>query len=467
MPSLPWLSTFVACILALHTAPAAGADPLPAKWQQVGRAVFEEIVNINTSVEGVGTTRAAEAIATRLRAAGFAAGDIELVGPDPKNQNLVIRYRGRGAGKPLLLIAHLDTVTARAADWTTDPFTFLEKDGWWYGRGTSDNKAGVATLVTNLLRWKAEGFVPGRDLVVLLSAFEESGGSLGGMPWLVEHRPELRDAEYCLNTDAGLGDLRGGVPALFAVQAAEKVYQSFRLETTNPGGHSSMPRPDNAIYQLAGAVTKIGAFTFPVQLTDVTREFFARTGRLDTGPLSPAMQAIAANPSDANAAATLSQSAQLNSMLRTTCVATRLDAGHADNALPQRATAIVNCRILPGVDPAAVHVTLREVVGDPAVKIVPVEEAHPSPPSPVRPDIFGVIERLAKARWNVPTVPMMETGATDGLYLRIAGVPTYGVSAVFEDSNDIRAHGRDERVRAQSFYDAVAFWDDMIRELAR
>jgi acetylornithine deacetylase/succinyl-diaminopimelate desuccinylase-like protein len=286
------------------------------------------------------------------------------------------------------------------------------------------------------------------------------------MEWIAANARELIDAEYCLNTDAGSGLLVNGRPQLLELQAAEKVYQTYRLEVTNPGGHSSLPRKDNAIYQLAAALGKLAAFQFPVQLTDVSREYFARSGRIHQGQLGADMRAIAEHPDDVEAAGRLSQSPLYNSMLRTTCVATRLEAGHADNALPQRADATVNCRILPGVEPSSVRDALARAIADPAVTITSTYDAQPSPPSPLRPEITGVIEQLVREQWNVPTVPTMETGATDGLYLRNAGIPTYGVGALFEDPNDIRSHGRDERIDPRWFFQAVAFWDRMVRELA-
>jgi acetylornithine deacetylase/succinyl-diaminopimelate desuccinylase-like protein len=457
---------FIALVALVPPVPAAAAhQSLSPALQQVAHDVLRDVVNINTSVEGRGTTAAAQAIVARLKAAGFVDGDLHLVGPDPKNQNLIVRYRGTGTGRPVLLIAHLDTVPAHAADWTTDPFVFTEKDGWWYGRGIVDDKTGVGTLVTNLVGWKTSGFHPTRDLIVLLTTAEETDAA-AGMEWVVNNRRDLIDAEYCLNTDGGGGLLERDRPVLFRLQAAEKVYQSYRFEVTNPGGHSSLPRSDNAIYQLSAALTKLAAFSFPVQLTEVTREFLAKTAAVQGGSAGEDMRALAANPEDAAAASRLSAQPWFNAILRTTCVATRLDAGHADNALPQRAAAVVNCRILPGVAPDSVRRTLGEVIGDPAVKIAPVEKATPSPPSPLVPAITGVIERLIRDQWGVPMVPTMETGATDGLYLRNAGIPTYGIGGLFQDAEEHREHGRDERVDPKRYYDAIAFWDRVVRALA-
>lgn len=454
----------VSFVVAVTAAPRA--QSLPVAWQHVAHDVLREIVDINTAEGGAGTTAEAQAIMARLAAAGFSESDMQLVGPDAKNRNLIIRYRGAGAGKPILMIAHMDTVTARAADWSTDPFTFTEKDGWWYGRGINDDKAGVATLVANLLRWKAEAFRPTRDLIIALTSFEETDARPAGFGWVVSQRRDLIDADYCLNTDAGGGELHDGTPVLMTVQAAEKVYQSFHLEVTDPGGHSSLPRKQNAIYTLAAALGRLAAYQFPVQLTDVSREYFKRTSTIQRGQLAADMRAIASNPSDGAAAARLSESPLYNATLRTTCVATRLDAGHADNALPQRAVATVNCRILPGVDPASVQATLQQIVNDASVRITPVETATPSPASPLRPDVVDVIDRLVRDQFKVPLVPEMSTGATDGLFARNAGIPTYGISALFDDPDDVRAHGRDERVSPRWFYEAVEFWNRMVHALA-
>jgi acetylornithine deacetylase/succinyl-diaminopimelate desuccinylase-like protein len=447
---------------------AGGGAALPPLWERQAREILSELVTINTSIEGAGTTAAAERIMARLRDAGFDADEMHLVGPDPRNRNLIVRLRGTGRGRPLLVLAHLDTVPASAADWSVDPFAFTEQDGWWYGRGIVDNKAGVATIVTNLLRWKAEGFRPGRDVIALLTAHEETDAAQG-VEWVVQNRRDLIDAEYCLNTDSGGGELADGDrPVVMTLQAAEKVYQTFRLEVTNPGGHSSIPRKDNAIYQLAAALARVESFTFPVRLTEVSRMFFARRAAVETDARAADMRGVAGESPDAAAAADrLSQSPVLNAMLRTTCVATRLDAGHADNALPQRASAIVNCRLVPGHDAAEVLATLKEVIGNDAVRVTTVGAGHPSPASPLEPQLLARLDRLVQEQWNVPLVPIMETGGTDGLYLRVAGIPTYGLGAIFKDPEDVRAHGRDERVAPRWYYEAVAFWNTMVRELAK
>ena len=442
---------------------AAARQPSP--YRALAREILAELVAIDTSAEGVGTTPAADVIVRRLQKAGYPASDIELVGPQPANRNLLVRLRGSGGARPLLLLAHMDVVPAHRDDWSLDPFTLTEQDGWFYGRGTRDNKAGVATLVTNLIRWKQEGLAPVRDIIVLLTALEEQGGA-DGIPWVLENHPELRESEFCLNTDSGKGVLRDGRPAVMSLQAAEKTFQSFRLEITNAGGHSSVPQADNAIYRLAAALTRLAAHRFPVRLTEVTRAYFERTAALEGGPNARDMAAVARVPFDPAAAERLSATPSLNAALRTTCVATQVNAGHAENALPQRATAIVNCRILPGEDPADVQATLVSVLGDPEIAVAPVKPAESSEASALAPAVVGVVERLARERWNVPVVPVMEVGATDGLHVRNAGVLTYGLSALFDPPGENRAHGRDERVHVETFYGAVEFWDAMVRELA-
>ncbi|HLG05035.1 MAG TPA: M20/M25/M40 family metallo-hydrolase, partial [Gemmatimonadales bacterium] len=372
---------------------------------------------------------------------------------------------GGGGRRPILLMAHLDVVDARREDWSTDPYRFVEQDGFYYGRGTSDNKAGAAMLVANFIRYRSESFVPDRDLIIVLTADEET--SSGSIRWLLERHRDLVDAEFALNTDGGGGDYRDGRPIRFNVQAAEKVYQSFVLEVRNRGGHSSRPVPDNAIYRLARALTRIAGDPFPVQLNEVTHAFLERGASAEVPAVAADMRLLA-RTGDGAAASRLSEgSPYYNSVLRTTCVATRLLAGHADNALPQLARATVNCRILPGQSVDSVEARLRRVVADSAVRFSRVGEANPSPPSPLRPEVMTPVEELAARYWpGVPVVPEMSTGATDGLYVRNAGIPTYGVSAIFEDMNDARAHGKDERVGVKEFHRAAQYWHDLVKRLA-
>jgi len=406
-------------------------------------------------------------MAQRLRAAGFPATDVQvLIGPDARHGNLVARYRGSGkGGRPILVMAHLDVVPARREDWSGDPFAFTEKDGWFYGRGSTDNKAGAAMLVADFIRLKREGFVPDRDLVLMLEGDEETAGSC--VQWLIAQHRDLIDAEFALNTDAGGGVLRNGKPVSFTVQASEKVYATYLLEARDKGGHSSLPRPaDNPIYHVAAALVRLSQYQFPVRLNEISRAFFERSAQLETGQLAVDMRAVLRSPPDRAALARLSAAPFYNSKLRTTCVATMLDAGHAENALPQAARATVNCRILPDQPPGEVAAVLGRIVTDDRIAITTTYTPIPSPPSPLRPEILRPIERLAAVQWpGVPVVPVMEAGASDGLFLRNAGIPTYGVSAVFEDPDDIRAHGKDERVSAQSFYDATVYWYRMMQAL--
>jgi acetylornithine deacetylase/succinyl-diaminopimelate desuccinylase-like protein len=457
-------------LLTLVAAPVCAAQEAPRALnahQQLARAIFKELVEINTTDSSGDCTKAAEAMAVRFRAAGFGAADVAVVGPSPKKQNVVARLRGSGAGRPILLIAHLDVVEARREDWSFDPFVFLERDGYYYGRGTNDIKSGAAVLAADLIRLKQEGFMPGRDLIVAFTADEE-GGAANGVEWLLEHRKDLIDAEYCLNTDGGGGELQKGVKIANELQTGEKVYLSFTLETRNNGGHSSLPVKDNAIYHLAGGLSRLAAFDFPVRLNDTTSAFFARMAGVETGATAADMKAVAATPLDAAAAARLSaSSAYYNALMRTTCVATRLEAGHADNALPQSARAIVNCRMLPEDSPQAVRDTLVRVLADPAIAVTPIGEPRPAPASPLRPDVVREVERVTADMWpSVPVLPIMSTGATDGLILRRAGIPVYGVSGLFDDIDDVRAHGKDERMAVWAFFDGLEFMYRLEKGLA-
>jgi acetylornithine deacetylase/succinyl-diaminopimelate desuccinylase-like protein len=452
-------------IVSMFATAAAQSGPNDAR----ARGIYKELVEINTTDTPAGNvTKAAEAVAARLRAAGFADNDIHVLGPDPRKHNVVARYHGTGAKRPLLLLAHLDVVEAKKEDWSFDPFTFLEKDGWFYGRGTSDDKAMAAQFVANVIRLKEEGFRPERDLILALTADEE-GGNFNGVDWLVKNHKDLIDAEFAINEGGG-GNMRKGKYLTNEVQASEKVFQNFRLEVTNPGGHSSLPVKDNAIYHLSEGLARLAKFDFPVQLNEVTRAYFERSAAVESDPKVAAdMRAVAKPTADAAAAARLS--AQLpywNSMMRTTCVATMLSAGHATNALPQLATANVNCRILPGASPNSVRDTLVEVIADPKIKVSFVGDANPSKPSPLRPDVMSVVESLTSEMFpGAIVVPVMSTGATDGLFLRNGEVPTYGIDGTFGDIDDVRAHGKDERVGVKQFFEGLEFQYRLIKALAK
>ena len=432
--------------------------------QELARELFRELIEINT-VESEGTALAAEAMARHLLAAGFPREDVQIVGPNDRKVNLVARLRGRDTGRaPILLLAHLDVVEALRSDWSIDPWTFTEADGYYYGRGVTDDKDEAAIYTANLIRYKEEGFVPDRDIIVALTADEE-GGPANGVEWLLENRRDLIDAEYALNEGGG-GALKEGVRQLNSVQASEKVYQNFDLRATNPGGHSSLPRDDNAIYELASVLMRISQHNFPVMLNEVTEAYFRGTAAVEGGPIAEDIRSVLENPANERAVSRLQAFPHLNARLRTTCVATRLSGGHADNALPQTAGALVNCRMLPNHNPAQVLLTLRDLAG-PGVEVTAVGQPNPSPPSPLTPNVLGPIERITEEMWpGVPVVPVMSAGATDGLYLRQAGIPTYGVSGLFGDVDDNRAHGQDERILIESFYEGQEFLYRLVKALS-
>jgi acetylornithine deacetylase/succinyl-diaminopimelate desuccinylase-like protein len=401
-------------------------------------------------------------LAARLAAAGFPKEDVQVMGPDAKTQNLVARLRGSNPRAPaILLLAHIDVVPARREDWSLDPWTFVERDGWYYGRGTSDNKAGAAMLVANLIRLKREGWRPARDIVVLLTGDEETDQN--GIKWMLREHRALIDAAIALNTDGGGIRTRNGVPVFFDVQASEKIYADYQLEVTDAGGHSSLVRPSNPIYTLSAALNRIGEHQFPLHVNDAARIFLERSSNTETGQTALDMRAVAAVPPDPAAAARLSRSPVYNAQLRTTCVATRVEAGHANNALPQLARAVVNCRILPGLPGAEVEQVIRKLAGE-RVTVTVLEPPVSSPPSPLTPALLDRLDRLVARHWpKLPVIPTMIAGATDGMYTRSAGIPTYGVSAINEDPDDVRAHGRDERVGVESFHKATEFWLDLMR----
>jgi acetylornithine deacetylase/succinyl-diaminopimelate desuccinylase-like protein len=456
--------TVLFVLLAAASAISAQTGPNDAR----ARAIYKELVEINTTDTPAGNvTKAAEAVAARLNAAGFPAADIHVLGPDPRKRNLVFRYRGTGERKPLLLLAHLDVVEAQRADWSMDPFTFLERDGFFYGRGTSDDKAMASHFIANLLRLKEEGFKPDRDLILALTADEE-GGAFNGADWLLKHHRDLIDAEFALN-EGGSGGMRQGKYLTNEVQASEKVYQDFHLEVTNPGGHSSLPIRDNAIYRLAAGLARLSAYDFPVELNEVTRAYFERSAAVESdSKLAVDMLAVAKPRTDLAAAARLSASLPYyNAMMRTTCVATTLQAGHAANALPQRASANVNCRLLPGISPASVKAKLVEILADPEIAVAYVDEAQPSKPSPLRPDLMTVVESLTREMYpGAIVVPVMSTGATDGFFMRNGEIPTYGVGGTFGDLDDVRRHGKDERVGVKQYFEALEFQYRLIKALA-
>jgi len=464
---------FAACLQVAVAPLLRGQDRDQAN--RVAREIFQQLIEINTTDSVGNVTTASEAMAARFRAAGFAERDVVVAGPNDRKKNLVVRYRGSGRRKPLLFIGHLDVVEARREDWSVDPFQFLEKDGFFYGRGTEDMKAGDTMLVTNFIRLKKEGFVPDRDLIVALTADEE-GGASNGVDWLLREHRDWIDAEYCINLDGGEFERDKGKRLSAAMQASEKVYVDFQFESRNPGGHSSVPSPDNAIYHLSSALSRLQNFTFPLEISEITRNYFARTAVLTSGRFSADLKAVAKQPPDQAAVQRISKDPYFNSLLHTTCVATMLSGGHAPNALPQTARANVNCRIFPGEEPADVRDALERVAADPkvSVTIVPQPSADGKvrpvaavPPSPLLPELTAAMEKTIATMWpGLPLVATMSTGATDGRFLRTAGIPTYGVACMFYELDDNRAHGKDERISVQDFYDGVEFNYRLLKALA-
>jgi acetylornithine deacetylase/succinyl-diaminopimelate desuccinylase-like protein len=443
---------------------AAAPLPPPAE-QKLAREIFKELIEIDTTQTG-STTTAAEAVARRLRAAGWSKEDVRVFGPSAKKGNLVARLRGTGKRKPILLLGHLDVVAARRDDWSLDPFKLTEKDGYYYGRGTEDMKSLVSLWVATVIRFKKEGYKPDRDLILALTADEENGPE-NGVVWLLKNHRPLIEAAYALNEGGG-GEIKDGKYRANDVQASEKQYLSYRLEVRNKGGHSSLPERDNAIVRLADALGKVHRHEFPARLNPVTRAYFQRMAALETGPIAADMRTISAEgkPLDPAAVARLSAITFYNSRLRTTCVPTLVEAGHAENALPQRATATINCRALPEDSAPELQKILTQVIGDTTVKIEPVKPPDGGPPSPLLPEVMTAIEKVTEQLWpGVVVLPVMQPGATDGRFLRAAGIPTFGVSGLFRDVSDIRAHGRDERIPVKSFQESQEFVHRLLRAL--
>jgi acetylornithine deacetylase/succinyl-diaminopimelate desuccinylase-like protein len=452
-----------------------GAQP-DAAIRSLARDIFQQLIEINTTDSVGSTTVAAQAMAKRLLDAGFAPSDVVVLGPNDRKGNLVVRLHGTGSGKPILIIGHLDVVEARREDWTTDPFQFVEKDGYFYGRGTQDMKVNDAVLMVTLIRFKREGYQSNRDVIVAFTADEE-GGSFNGVDWLLKNHRDLVDAGFVLNADAGGILTEKGKPIDVEVEATEKLYADFQLIVKNPGGHSSLPVPDNAIYHIADALARLERSPFPFELNPVTRAYFEQLSKVESKQTAADLKAILRTPPDSEAIARLSQDPHYNATLRTTCVATRLNAGHANNALPQTAQAVVNCRILPGHSAEEVRQNLVRIFADSKVSVrfldpatgEPVERAPEkqtfSPIAPP-PEILKPLEHVADEMWpGAPVVPDMENGASDSIYTVAAGMPSYGISGIAIDHDDIRAHGKDERVRVSSFYDGVEFYYRYLKAL--
>ena len=452
---------------------------LPEADRVLARSIFKELVEINSQDSNGSVTACAEAMRKRLLAGGFAAEDLVLAGPNDRKMNLVARYRGAAGSKlkPVLIIGHIDVVEARREDWTTDPYTFVEKDGYFYGRGTQDMKVADAGIVEDFIRMRREGYVPDRDIVLALTADEE-GGKSNGVDWLLKNRPELMTADFVLNPDSGGVELRGGKADEMDVEATEKTYADFRVSATNPGGHSSQPRPDNAIYELVHALAKLEANPFPVELNEVTRASLAITETIAVPSRAADIRGVLATPIDMKAVADFSKDPADSAMLRTTCVATMLSAGRAPNALPALAQANVNCRILPGHSQEETRRTLIKLFGDSKLTVEYVaddgrvsggapDRKSLAPPR-LRDDVFVPLRAVTAEMWpGIPVIPVMNAGASDSIYTMAAGIPSYGIGGVGIDFDDDRAHGRDERVRVEAYYSGVEFYYLYLKALGK
>jgi acetylornithine deacetylase/succinyl-diaminopimelate desuccinylase-like protein len=441
-------------------------------------AIFKQLIEINTTDTPLGNVTTATAAMQKLFLdAGFAPEDVHLLGPDERKQNLVVRFRAPGTPtqKPVLFLCHMDVVEALRSDWSTDPFQFIEKDGYYYGRGTQDMKNSDAALVFTFLRLHREGYKPKRDLILALTADEE-GGKFNGADWLVKEHRDLVDAAFVINPDSGGVELDRGRAVVADVEATEKVYSDYQVTATNRGGHSSIPRPDNAIYELTAALNKLAAYQFPFEMNEVTRTYFKNLAGQETGQTAADMRAILGTPADLAAAARLSAEPSFNSNFRTTCVATRLSAGHANNALPQTAQANVNCRIFPGHSPEEIRQLLIGMFGDEKLTVKYVSDAGAVsdtaperkamvPPAPIK-EVFDPLTRLTEAIWpGTPVTPVMENGASDSIYFAQAGIPCYGYSAIALERDDDRAHGQDERLPVDSYWKSLDFFYGFAKSL--
>lgn len=455
--------TFAACVAAM-TAAATAATP---EEQAAARDMFATIISMRTSKGHGEVPKMAAYLAGELKKAGFTEEDIHIL-PKDETAALVVRYRGDGSAgkKPILFLAHMDVVDARPEDWELNPFELTEKDGYFFGRGVDDNKYGVMSLTQTFMRLKKEGFTPTRDLVLAFSGDEESGMLTTRM--MAYDRKDLTDAEFAINSDAGGGEISpDGRAVAFGVQAAEKTFATFDITAKNPGGHSSRPRKDNAIYDIAHALEKIEAYEFPVMWNDITLSSFAQTGAALGGETGEAMVAFSENPKNRKAQKILAADPATVGQTRTTCVATMLNAGHAENALPQTATATVNCRIFPGMLVEDVKSRLAEAIGNPALEIGVRGEPTVSPISEMRADVTAALSKAVHARYpGLPIGAYMESGGTDGMHFRKAGVPTLAMSPIFMKSGDMFAHGLNERLPVASFYDGLDHFMIIIKELA-
>jgi acetylornithine deacetylase/succinyl-diaminopimelate desuccinylase-like protein len=465
MKGLVWVSGLLGCA-CLAATPASPVPP--AGDQRLARDILKTLVEINTT-HAHGSIEAAKAIQAWVLSAGFPAGDVVLIAPPdhPTKANVVVRYRGKHSAGAVLFLGHLDVVEAKPEDWSVDPFKLTEQDGWFYGRGTIDMKDGDAALIESLIRLKRDKYVPDHDVIVAFTADEEAGGDANGPAFLLKEHRELIDAAMVVNLDGGGGNTKNGAREFFEVGTSEKTYITFTLETHSPGGHGSLPGPDNAIYRLADGLGRLEAFKFPVMLTATTRESFEQLGSLETGSTAADMHAVAQEPPDLAAAERLSQNVRLNAQLRTTCVATLISGGHAENALPQRARATVQCRMMPGDSADNVQTLLVAALADPAVSVTMDGAPIVSPESPPTPPMMKKVALLVHSMWpNVPIIPTMATGFSDDRQTRNAGMVSYDISGVWGDVDENRAHGRDERVGIRSFDESVEFTYRLIKTMS-
>lgn len=461
-PVFACLFTVLVCI---PSAFGQSTRTIPAADDQLAYAVYKELIEYKTTASEQNNTLAVEGMAAWLQAAGFAAEDVFIGGALPHKGNLVARYRGTGSREPIILLAHIDVVEAERADWNLDPFVLNEDEDYYYGRGTIDDKAMAAIFIANIIRYKREGFIPNRDIIVALTSDEETGGS-NGVTWLLENHPSLINGALAIN-EGGYGQLWDGVPLANTIQVAEKIFATFQVTARNPGGHSSLPRADNAIYDLAEALLRIRDFQFPIELTNTMRMSYQRQADINTGQRADDFRALLEDPIPADSLERLTSEAAINAQLRTTAVATLLDGGHASNALPQSAVATVNVRMMPGSDPQDVLRTLTAVVNNPDLEVVYRGGGALSEPSPLTEELLGAVERVTEQLWpGVTVIPTMSTGATDGAKMRNFGIPTYGVSGLFVDRNDMRIHGQDERLLKASFYGGYEFLYRLAKELS-
>jgi acetylornithine deacetylase/succinyl-diaminopimelate desuccinylase-like protein len=448
-------------------APASSLIPPPANLA-LAKDLLKQLIETDTQHDK-GSTGAAKALADRFIAAGFAPADVQVLIPadHPIKGNVVVRLHGKGKAKPILYICHLDVVNARRADWTYDPFKLTEKDGWYYGRGTIDMKGQDAAVAASLIRLKQDGFKPEGDLIVAFTADEEAGGDANGVEWLVkEHRP-LVDAGLVINPDGGEAGVKLGRKLYLGVQTSEKVYVTYGLEVTDKGGHSSRPTPANPIFRLSKALARLADYRFPVHLTDTTRLYFKGRAALEQGQLAADMASMASEHPDPAAVERLSGETETNIVFRTTCTVTEITGGHAESALPQRVRATIQCRVIPGETMADVQAKLTAALADPSIKLSVVTPGAPSPESPPSPRVLKAVEKIAHGMWpEVALLPLMSAGASDSAYTRIGGMPSYGIDAMFDDLDDGRAHGQDERIGVQAFAEEVEFTYRLMKLLA-